>query len=101
MIISGSSFGTLKICKHDCTVLHSYLNLFSMIIHALMVINTLIIFSSIGHEYEFLLRRNLEKLNISYHNEDELRLKGYDKTPDIKLDIPIGRYILTSFELCN
>lgn len=45
---------------------------------------------SIGHEYEFLLRRNLEKLNISYHNEDELRLKGYDKTPDIKLDIPIA-----------
>ncbi|XP_071552459.1 CDAN1-interacting nuclease 1 [Panulirus ornatus] len=45
---------------------------------------------SIGHEYEFLLRRELEKLNISFHHEDELRLKGYDKTPDIKLDIPIA-----------
>lgn len=68
-----------------------------MIIHASIVIsvNTWLIFSSIGHEYEFLLRRNLEKLNISYHNEDELRLKGYDKTPDIKLDIPIGKYIMT------
>ncbi|XP_045589160.1 CDAN1-interacting nuclease 1 isoform X2 [Procambarus clarkii] len=45
---------------------------------------------SVGHEYEFLLRRELEKLNISYKNEDDLRLRGYDKTPDIKLDIPIA-----------
>ncbi|KAK8724950.1 hypothetical protein OTU49_011000 [Cherax quadricarinatus] len=45
---------------------------------------------SIGYEYEFFLRRELEKLNISYQNEDDLRLRGYDKTPDIKLDIPIA-----------
>ncbi|MPC27220.1 uncharacterized protein E2C01_020386 [Portunus trituberculatus] len=46
--------------------------------------------SSIGQEYEFLLRQELDKLNIVYHDEDELRSRGYDKTPDIKLDIPIA-----------
>ncbi|XP_042221097.1 CDAN1-interacting nuclease 1-like [Homarus americanus] len=45
---------------------------------------------SIGHEYEFFLRRKLEELNISYYDEDELRLRGYDKTPDVKLEIPIA-----------
>ncbi|CAL4089047.1 unnamed protein product, partial [Meganyctiphanes norvegica] len=45
---------------------------------------------SIGHEYEFLLKQQLDALNISYQNEDDLRSKGYDKTPDIKLDIPIA-----------
>ncbi|XP_064089356.1 CDAN1-interacting nuclease 1-like [Macrobrachium nipponense] len=45
---------------------------------------------SVGHEYEFLLIHELKKLNISFQNEDELRLKGYDKTPDVKLNIPIA-----------
>ncbi|KAG0704431.1 hypothetical protein GWK47_002757 [Chionoecetes opilio] len=45
---------------------------------------------SIGQEYEFLLCQELDKLNIGYHAEDELRSRGYDKTPDIKLDIPIA-----------
>uniref|UniRef100_A0A0P4WGK2 CDAN1-interacting nuclease 1 n=1 Tax=Scylla olivacea TaxID=85551 RepID=A0A0P4WGK2_SCYOL len=45
---------------------------------------------SIGQEYEFLLCQELDKLNIVYHDEGELRSRGYDKTPDIKLDIPIA-----------
>lgn len=46
--------------------------------------------SSVGHEYEFHLRRELDRLNIGYYSEDELRSRGYDKTPDIKLHVPIG-----------
>ncbi|CAL4074191.1 unnamed protein product, partial [Meganyctiphanes norvegica] len=45
---------------------------------------------SIGHEYEEMLKRRLNELNISYEHEDDLRSKGYDKTPDIKLTIPIA-----------
>ena len=49
--------------------------------------------------------QELKKLDISFQNEDDLRLKGYDKTPDVKLNIPIGRhqiyiyFILKTFSL--
>ncbi|KFM58189.1 hypothetical protein X975_17117, partial [Stegodyphus mimosarum] len=46
--------------------------------------------SCIGDEFEFRLRDELAKLGISYTDEKELREKGYDKTPDIKLDVPIA-----------
>ncbi|KAK7016719.1 CDAN1-interacting nuclease 1, partial [Halocaridina rubra] len=45
---------------------------------------------SVGHEYEFLLIRELQNLNIAFQTEDDLRKKGYDKTPDVKLNIPIA-----------
>ncbi|KAK4304947.1 hypothetical protein Pmani_023136 [Petrolisthes manimaculis] len=45
---------------------------------------------AVGHEYEFHLCRELDKLNIGYYSEDELRSRGYDKTPDIKLHVPIA-----------
>ena len=44
----------------------------------------------IGHDYENKAKRSLERLGLSYQDEDELREKGYDKTPDIKLDIPFA-----------
>jgi hypothetical protein len=44
----------------------------------------------IGFEYELKLEEILNNLGISYTKENELREKGYDKTPDFKLDIPIS-----------
>lgn len=32
----------------------------------------------------------LENCKVSFLHEDHLRMKGYDKTPDIKLEIPVG-----------
>lgn len=46
--------------------------------------------SSIGYEYEKRAKKSLEKLGLTYQDEHELRFKGYDKTPDIKLDIPFA-----------
>ena len=43
----------------------------------------------IGLEYEMKLEHILVNSNISFIREDELREKGFDKTPDFKLDIPI------------
>ncbi|KAF2365647.1 Protein of unknown function with TPD sequence-motif [Trinorchestia longiramus] len=45
---------------------------------------------SIGHEYEELLKRKLLEHNISYQTEEDLRALGCDKTPDTRLDVPIG-----------
>lgn len=43
----------------------------------------------IGIEYELKLERILVQHGISFIKEKELREKGFDKTPDFKLDIPI------------
>ena len=43
-----------------------------------------------GREYEQILSEKLDQLNIWYVDESELRKRGYDKTPDIKLELPIG-----------
>jgi len=45
---------------------------------------------SIGHEYEALLVRRLTALGAAFRTEDHLRKQGCDKTPDVKLDVPIG-----------
>jgi len=45
---------------------------------------------SIGAEYERRLKRHLRNLNISFQDEHDLRAGGYDKTPDVKLDVPIA-----------
>ncbi|XP_041969097.1 CDAN1-interacting nuclease 1 [Aricia agestis] len=49
-----------------------------------------IIKQSIGLEYELRLERELRLLNISFSDEKLLRMRGYDKTPDFKLDVPIA-----------
>jgi len=46
--------------------------------------------SSIGFDYEVKAKKALEAAGLSYQDEHELRAKGYDKTPDIKLDIPFA-----------
>ncbi|XP_050353969.1 CDAN1-interacting nuclease 1 [Nymphalis io] len=49
-----------------------------------------IIKQSIGLEYELRLESELRTMNISFSDENLLRLHGYDKTPDFKLDVPIA-----------
>ena len=49
-----------------------------------------------GLEYEFILQEKLRNLEIPFLNEDDMRERGYPKTPDIKLQVPIyvdGRVI--------
>ncbi|CAH0690214.1 unnamed protein product [Spodoptera exigua] len=49
-----------------------------------------IIKQSIGLEYELRLERELRLMNITFSDESVLRSRGYDKTPDFKLDVPIA-----------
>ncbi|XP_028981539.1 protein C15orf41 homolog isoform X2 [Esox lucius] len=44
---------------------------------------------AIGQEAEVLLRYKLKERNLSFLDENQLRAKGYDKTPDIILEVPI------------
>jgi len=44
----------------------------------------------VGNEYEDKLRQLVKTLNVPFQDETELRKLGYDKTPDIKLHIPIA-----------
>ncbi|EGI63768.1 PREDICTED: uncharacterized protein C15orf41 homolog [Acromyrmex echinatior] len=44
----------------------------------------------IGQEYEIKLQDCLIQRNIAFRNEEHLRLRGYDKTPDFKLEVPIA-----------
>lgn len=34
--------------------------------------------------------KELENLGLAFRPEDHLRQYGYDKTPDVKLDVPIA-----------
>ncbi|CAL8111644.1 unnamed protein product [Orchesella dallaii] len=45
---------------------------------------------TIGKEYEVRLSKLLQDQGILYLEEDQLRKQGYDKTPDIKLEVPIA-----------
>ncbi|XP_052435773.1 CDAN1-interacting nuclease 1 isoform X2 [Carassius gibelio] len=45
---------------------------------------------AIGLEHEDLLRDKLRETNLSFLDENQLRAKGYDKTPDIILEVPIA-----------
>ncbi|XP_048830140.1 CDAN1-interacting nuclease 1 [Brienomyrus brachyistius] len=45
---------------------------------------------AIGHEHEMLLHDKLREKNLSFLDENQLRAKGYDKTPDIILEVPIA-----------
>ncbi|XP_069452087.1 CDAN1-interacting nuclease 1 isoform X1 [Ovis canadensis] len=45
---------------------------------------------AIGHEHEVLLRDLLLEKNLSFLDEDQLRARGYDKTPDFILQVPVA-----------
>ena len=46
--------------------------------------------ASVGQEFEFRLLEHIRKHDLHYQDENYLRRAGYDKTPDIKLDVPIA-----------
>ncbi|XP_044265786.1 CDAN1-interacting nuclease 1 [Tribolium madens] len=45
---------------------------------------------SLGQEYEIKLHNEVLKLNLAFRDEEHLRKFGYDKTPDVKLDVPVA-----------
>lgn len=45
---------------------------------------------SAGIEYELKLQNYLTERNLAYSDEEHLRSRGYDKTPDVKLEVPIA-----------
>ncbi|XP_033334038.1 CDAN1-interacting nuclease 1 [Megalopta genalis] len=45
---------------------------------------------SVGQEYELKLQNYLTEHNLAFRNEEYLRSRGYDKTPDFKLEVPIA-----------
>uniref|UniRef100_G3MPE7 CDAN1-interacting nuclease 1 n=1 Tax=Amblyomma maculatum TaxID=34609 RepID=G3MPE7_AMBMU len=45
--------------------------------------------SAIGLEYEVHLKTQLETMGLAFVDEDVLRERGFDKTPDVKLELPI------------
>ncbi|KAK7910528.1 hypothetical protein WMY93_015212 [Mugilogobius chulae] len=45
---------------------------------------------AIGQEHEVLLRDKLKERNMSFLDENQLRTMGYDKTPDIILEVPVA-----------
>jgi len=45
---------------------------------------------SIGEEHEQKIKDRLRALDIPFVDEHVLRSKGYDKTPDVKLEVPIA-----------
>ncbi|XP_005953722.1 CDAN1-interacting nuclease 1, partial [Haplochromis burtoni] len=45
---------------------------------------------AIGHEHEVLLWEKLKEKNLSFLDENHLRTMGYDKTPDIILEVPVA-----------
>ena len=45
---------------------------------------------SIGVELEVHLKMTLQDHRLAFLGEEEMRKKGYDKTPDVKLQVPIA-----------
>ncbi|KAK3772727.1 hypothetical protein RRG08_013420 [Elysia crispata] len=42
-----------------------------------------------GVEYEMILKAHCKQKGFSFIDEEQMRLEGYDKTPDIRLKVPI------------
>ncbi|KAH8068328.1 hypothetical protein JL721_6905 [Aureococcus anophagefferens] len=45
---------------------------------------------AVGVEYEMLLRGALERVGAPFEHEDDLRGRGFSKTPDVHLVVPLG-----------
>jgi len=44
----------------------------------------------LGLENEFRLQRHLQALGVAFETERELEARGFPKTPDVRLPVPIG-----------
>lgn len=64
------------------------INTLNSLLIDLMLLNVCF-FSSVGVEFEYLLRCYLDSFSVPYQTEAELRLVGRAKTPDFLLLIPI------------
>lgn len=45
---------------------------------------------SLGQEYEIRLHKEAVHLGLAFRDEEYLRKYGYDKTPDLKLEVPVA-----------
>ncbi|XP_060536683.1 CDAN1-interacting nuclease 1 [Cylas formicarius] len=45
---------------------------------------------SLGQQYEIKLYKEAAKLGLTFRDEEYLRKHGYDKTPDLKLEVPVA-----------
>lgn len=45
---------------------------------------------SLGQQYEIELHREVVELGLAFRDEEHLRKYGYDKTPDVKLEVPVA-----------
>lgn len=43
-----------------------------------------------GQQYEIKLYKEVVKLGLAFRDEEHLRKYGYDKTPDVKLEVPVA-----------
>eukprot|EP00741_Cyanophora_paradoxa_P002429 tig00000076_g2354.t1 len=43
-----------------------------------------------GSEYEYILQEKLRNIGVGFETEEELRQRGFPKTPDVRLTVPIG-----------
>ncbi|CAG9762056.1 unnamed protein product [Ceutorhynchus assimilis] len=62
-----------------CTVFD---NLYSPIADAMKM--------SLGQQYEIKLHKEAIQLGLAFRDEEYLRKSGYDKTPDLKLEVPVA-----------
>lgn len=46
-------------------------------------------FRQVGEHYESILKKHCIESNMAFKDEKLLRKEGYDKTPDIKLEVPV------------
>lgn len=45
---------------------------------------------SLGQQYEIRLHKEAVQLGLAFRDEEYLRKFGYDKTPDLKLEVPVA-----------
>lgn len=45
---------------------------------------------AVGSEYEYILQQALRSRGVHFYTEGDLRCKGFSKTPDVLLKVPIG-----------
>ena len=98
MIVTTEQFRMLLKSNHTrlqlypLYMLHYQLKNMKLNVELIICSLCLIHFSTVGKEYEGILEEKLKQLGVWFLDETELRRRGYDKTPDFKLELPIGTH---------